>query len=207
MSPYFKNSPGFTLIELIISIGIVSIILAVVVSNQATYIDGVILSNLADEIGLTISQAQAYGIGVKEFSPGSSDFTASYGLTLSLLGSGSASAYLSFADRNGNKFYDGNWSCPTGGISECLNKVNISRGNYIDSVCVVRTSGADQCNTARRVDVSFLRPDTEAQLIFFNNIGQIFNPSNMKGVKIVLKSPGGSTRSVIVYKTGQVSVQ
>lgn len=207
MSHYFRNNHGFTVTELIVSIGIVSVILAMVISNQSTYTDSAALTNLADEIGLTISQAQAYGIGVRELSLASGEFTASYGLTFSLLGSGSASAYLSFADRNGNKLYDGDWSCPTGGASECLGKVNISRGNYIDSVCVVRTSGADQCTEASRVDMSFLRPNTEAQLIFFNNGGQAFNPSNMKGVKVVLKSPGQSTRSIVVYKTGQISVQ
>ncbi len=207
MLRYSKYSRGFTILELLVSIGIVVAILTVVVSNQSKYTEGAALSNLADEIGLTISQAQAYGIGVREFSPGSNDFSASYGLTFSLLGSGSNSAYLSFADRNGNKIYDGNWSCPVGGVSECLEKINISRGNYIESVCVVRTSGSDQCTEASRVDMSFLRPNTETQLTFFNNGGNVFSPANLKGVRIVLKSPSGLTRSVIVYQTGQVSVQ
>lgn len=207
MLHYPKDNRGFTLIELIVSIGIISAILAMVISNQSTYTDLVALTNLADEISLTIFQAQAYGIGVKEFSPASGDFTISYGLTFSLLGSGSASAYLLFADRNDNKIYDGDWSCLTGGASECVGKVNISRGNIIDSLCVVRISGLDQCNVASRIDISFARPRTEAQLVFFNNGGQVFSPSNVKGVRIVLKSPGGSTRSVVVYETGQISVQ
>ncbi len=192
--------------ELLVSIAIVSVILTVIVSNQSTYTDGAALTNLADEISSTISQAQAYGIGVKEFSPGSSEFSASFGLTFSLLGSGSNIAYLSFADRNGNKVYDGDWSCPVGGTSECREKVPIVHGNYIDSLCVVFIPGPDICNVGR-VDISFARPSTEAQLLFFNNGGQSFNPADMKGAKIVLRSPGGLARSITVFTTGQVSVQ
>ncbi|MDP3875088.1 MAG: prepilin-type N-terminal cleavage/methylation domain-containing protein [bacterium] len=201
-----SESKGFTLIELLVSIAIVSVILTVVVSSQSTYNDGVVLANLADEISSTISQAQVYGIGVREFSPGSSEFSISYGLTFSLLGSGSNIAYLSFADRNGNKIYDGDWSCPIGGASECLGKVDITRNNFIESLCVVRTSGGDLCNVGR-VDISFDRPSIEAQLLFFSTGGEPFNPANIKGAKIVLKSPGGLTRLVTVYATGQVSAQ
>lgn len=208
MLHHSKNNygQGFTLIEMIISLTIATVILTVVILNQSTYTDGAALSNLADEISLTISQAQAYGIGVREFSPGTSEFTASYGLTFSLLGSGSNQAYLYFADRNGNSLYDGNWSCVVGGASECLQKVSITRGNYIESLCVVRSSGNDMCNLGR-VDISFARPKTEAQLLFFNNGGQAFNPSNSIGTRIILKSPGGANRSIVVYNTGQISVQ
>ena len=206
MSLYSKGDRGLTLIELLVSISIISVILTVIILNQSTYVDSIALSNLADEISSTISQAQAYGVGVKEFSPGLSEFSASYGLTFSLLGSGSASDYLSFTDRNSNKIYDGDWSCPVGGTSECREKVPITRGNYIESLCVVRTSGADICEVGR-VDISFARPSTEAQMLFFNLGGESFNPANIKGAKIVLRSPGGLARSVVVYSTGQVSVQ
>src|SRR3989338_1368962 len=209
-----KMNRVFTLIEFLISIAIVSVILTVVVSSQSTYNDEAALVNLADEISSTVSQAKAYGTGVREFSPASGEFSASYGLTFSLLGSGSNTAYLSFANRAiggavGNKSYDGDWSCSIGGASECLGKVDISRGNYIEGICVVRTSGLDLC-FASRVDISFARPSTEAQLLFFDSLGGPLAPwllLNMKGVRIVLRSPSGLTRSVVVYTTGQVSVQ
>ncbi|MDO8565245.1 MAG: type II secretion system protein [bacterium] len=207
MSHCSKNKSGFTLIELLVSITIVSIILGVLVWNQRSYTDTAALASLADDLSLTVSQAQAYGIAVRELTIGSSDFTASYGLTLSLLGTGSNSAYLFFADRNDNDYYDGAWTCPVGGASECLEKVNIPHSNYIDSICVVVISGADQCNTASRIDILFVRPETEARMTFFNSSGGVFVPASMKGVRIVLKSPAGATRSVIVYKTGQISVQ
>jgi len=207
MSQCSKKNCGFSITELLVSLGIVLVLLSLVAFNQQKYTDTSALVSLADEFSLTVTQAQAYGVAVKERAPGSADFSASYGISLSLLGSGSNIAYLFFSDRNVNKYYDGAWDCPVGGTSECLEKANISRGNYIDSICVVRTNGADQCNTVSRVDISFVRPDTEAQLVFFNNGGQVTVPQNMKGVRIVFKSPSNVTRSVVVYQTGQISVQ
>ena len=206
MSLFSRNTQGFTLIELLITMSIAMVILTVVVLNQSKYTNENALSNLADQIGLTISQAQAYGVGVKEVSAGSSEFSASYGLSLSLLGSGSNTAYLFFADRNGDNIYGGDWTCPVGGVSECLEKFNISRGNYIQSLCVVYVSGADLC-TVGRLDISFVRPSTEAQLRFFDVGGNAFAPANLKGARVVVQSPAGSTRSVVIYGTGQVSIQ
>ncbi|MBI2065602.1 MAG: type II secretion system protein [Candidatus Zambryskibacteria bacterium] len=163
-----RSERGFTLLELIISIGIVAVILTVVVSNQSTYTDGA--------------------------------------ATFSLLTFGSNTAYLYFADRNGDEYYNGDWSCPIGGASECLEKVDILRGNYIEDICALRTSGTDLCNLGR-VDISFARPNIEAVIHFFNNGGEFYNPANIKAAEIRLKSPGGAARSVIVYTTGQISVQ
>ncbi|MBI2673941.1 MAG: type II secretion system protein [Candidatus Zambryskibacteria bacterium] len=210
MSHYFKNSrglpagsvAGFTLIELLVSISIISMILTVVVLNQSTYTDSAALTNLADEISSTISQAQVYGIAVKEVSTGSNTFNASYGLAFSLLGSGSNTAYIYFADLDANVVYTGTWSC---GTSECLKKIDITRGNVIDKICAVKVSGTDNCNISR-TDISFARPNTEAQIVLFNSSG---NPSflnaNEKGVRIEFRSPRGSIRSVTVYSTGQIS--
>jgi len=200
---------GFTLVELLVSISIMVIILTVVILNQSKYTDGTGLTALADEISLTITQTQAYSIGVKEFAAGTPEqkFSASYGLSFSLLSSGSDKAYINFADLDGDNIYDGDWSCPTGGPGdECLSRIDISRGNYITSLCSVDTSDNESCNVGR-IDISFVRPNTEAQIKFFDSNGLSFVPVDMKGAKIVLNSPGGATRSVTVYTTGQVSVQ
>jgi len=229
MSRYSKNNSGFTLVELLISVGIMSVIFTVVILNQSRYTDGIALTNLADEISSMISQAQVYSTGVKELSTGLGEFNASYGLAFSLLSpGGSNSAYIYFADRDPdqagpslpNNIYDGDWSCPTDIDSECISRVGISRGNVIDDFCVVKQDGAtitDQCNSTGggigpvgRMDITFTRPSTEAQFQFFKNNGDPFNPlafGEVKGVKVVLKSPGELTRSVTVYTTGQISVQ
>src|SRR3989338_8163987 len=118
MSPHFNKThkgsasaslrrDGFSLVEVLISLGIIGIILTVVVSSQSDYTDTASISNLAEEISLTISEAQAYGIAVRELTPGSEDFSVSYGLSFSLLEENSNSTYVFFADRNSNDIYDG----------------------------------------------------------------------------------------------------
>lgn len=219
MSHYFKNRiKGFTLIELLISISIMGVISTMILLNQSKYTESVSLTNLADTVASSISQAQVYGVAVRETSPGSNNFSASFGVTASLLPGGSNQAVISFVDRNipGNitQVYDGDWSCPTGATSECLNKLELTRGNYIESICLVRTNGNIFCgsssnDTIKRVDISFLRPSLGAEVKFFNNGGQQFLDNNPQtiGVRLLFMSPSGLVRSVMVYENGQVSVQ
>jgi Tfp pilus assembly protein FimT len=205
--PKNSFSRGFSIVELMVTIVITTVIISTIVSGQSSYVDGAALSNVADEIGLTISQAQAYGIAVKELTPGSENFAISYGIALSKVGAGNNLTYLFFADRNSNHAYDGSWTCDVGGENECLEKKNISRGNYIDSVCVISLSDEEDCEDVGRVDVSFTRPETQAHITFFDLSETPFTPTSMKGAKIILKSPTGAARSVVVYESGNVSVQ
>lgn len=207
MSHHFRDSRAFTLVEFLVSIGIVFAILSVILLNQSAYTDSVALTNAADELGLTVSQAQAYSIGVRELSPGSSNFSSAYGVSFSINAPDSDKSYIYFADRNTSEHYDGSWLCPNESGSECLERIEIPRGNYINSFCVIRTQGSDQCGTVHRADITFLRPDTDAKMKFFNSGGQQYQSPNIKGVRVILKSPGGATRSVAIYLTGQVSVE
>lgn len=203
MSYYFKRSQfGFTLAEMLVSLGIVTAMLTVVIFNQQKYTDGVALSNLADEISLRLFEAQAYGSGVRELSIGSGEFDISYGYSFSL--EDSTTDYIFFADLDADQQYDGDWTCATGPGLECLEKVSISNGNIIEEVCVLRSAGGDICNP-ERVDINFIRPKTEAKLTFYSTGGGIFAPANIIGAEIKLESPKGAMRSVIVYTSGQIS--
>ncbi len=209
MSPFFKmslKSRGFSLVELLVSIGIMVAILTVVAFGQRGYTEVSSLTNLADDIAVTISQAQAYGVAVKEVGTGTANFSAGYGVSLSLREAEGKYTYIYFADigTDPNGAYDGDLSCAA---AECLEKISIGRGNYIDEFCEIRTQGVDRCTDARRVDISFKRPETGANLLLINSGGQSYATPNLEGVEIKLKSPGGLTKSVIVYLTGQVSVQ
>lgn len=199
---------GFSLPELLVTIAIISAVMTVVVFNQRTYSEGAALSNIIDNLSSNISQAQVYGIAVREVAPGSDDFNSAYGLAFSLLEESSDTSYLFFVDKDTSNHYSGDWDCQTGEAFECIEKINLNSGFFIEEFCVVRANGTDQCgNVTSRVDVTFLRPNTDARIIFFNNGGQEFNPPNMIGVRINISSSQGATRSVIIYKTGQVSVE
>ena len=196
-----------------VTITITTIILTVLLLNQSTYNDRLVLNNLAEDTSLRIAQAQAYGSGVREFSANPGEFSASYGLTFSILASGSPTAYLYFADRNGDDRYGGDWTCPPilGPTDECLERVNISRGVYIEAVCMIIAPVTSDCGppgSPRRVDITFNRPNTEAQLVFFNSSGNEVSNPNMVGARIIFRSPNTTaTSGVAVYTTGQISTE
>ena len=178
---------GFSITELLVSISIVLTILTIIISNQSTYTDGIALSNLADEISITIAQAQAYGAGVRETAPGSLDFSRAYGLSFA---KSANKTYIYFIDQDGDKIYD---------AGETISQTDISRGNYVDDICAVLPGNVSECGIGQ-VDISFTRPKTEPKLIFSASW-----PTAI-GVKLVLKSPAGDTKSVTVYNTGQITV-
>jgi len=210
-SNHQDKSRGFTLIELLVSIGIMLIILGTLVFNQSHYSDGAALKNLADTIGLTIRQAQIYGISVKEFNTGSNNFSSAYGAEFNILATGANNAYIFFADVPDvnnvyNGTYDSGWSCPLGGSSECITKTSITQGNTINGLCEIPLVGQPNCSIGR-VDITFLRPEITAQMVFFDTSGNQLSSTGVEGAQIKLLSPAGNTRSVTIYTTGQISVK
>ncbi len=213
MRPIFKeNYKGFSVVELLVSLSIVFIIASAILINQNSYTESNALTNLADNLASSITQAQVYGNAVKQV-PGADDFSASYGVSMNLLAGGSNKVFVSFIDRDSNQRYSGSWSCtannPSDNASGCLEfvgRVDIQRGNYIMQICLIDSSDALHCGLPMRADISFLRPKLEAQLELFDAQGQSLSWAVARGVRIELKSPKGLSRYVTVYKNGQVSV-
>jgi type II secretory pathway pseudopilin PulG len=207
MPLYFKNkTAGFTLIELLVTIAIMMVIISIVVLGQGNYTDGISLANQSDSIALSISEAQVSSVSVKEFSVGSNNFSSAYGVSFNITPGGSKVAYVSFGDLNNNQVYDSGWNCPTGNGSECLRVNNIGGSTSIDTICELPVSGSPSCNVGR-VDISFLRPNTDARIVYFDSVGNPMNFPNPLGVKINLVSAKGDRRAVTVSNSGQVSVQ
>lgn len=191
-----------------VSISIGVLILTTVLMGQSTYNDGAALKALVNDASLTLRQSQVYGISVKEFTTGSENFGVAYGLEFNTTSTGSNNAYIYFGDKGSpkNGIYDSGWLCPTGGTSECIEKVILSRGNTISQMCRVYLNNTSTCDVAR-ADITFLRPATEAKVQLYNSSGSALTSPTIKGVKIVFSSPKGALRNMTVYTTGQISVQ
>lgn len=206
--PFYKKvsaGKGFTLVELIVSIAIIGLITSIVVFNQGDLSDSVSVGNVVGSISAEIRQAQVYGISVKEFTPSSNDFSVAYGVDFDISSTGNNTQYYSFADRSvQNGYYDASGGCIYGGTSECLATNQIGRGNTISSICVIQANG--DCNIPiSRVAITFLRPNPAAQIVFFNNGGNIVSYPGFLGVKIQITSPKNRTKDIVVYTTGQIS--
>ncbi|MCK5059634.1 MAG: type II secretion system protein [Candidatus Pacebacteria bacterium] len=69
---------GFTLVELLVVLAIITVLLAVFIFRYKDYTQMVIVNRLANEVALTLREAQFYATGVKEFEPGSDNFSGWY---------------------------------------------------------------------------------------------------------------------------------
>lgn len=188
-----QSKRGFTLIEMIVVVGIFSFITAIVLANNSKFNGDILITNLAYEIALTIRQAQVFGLSVREFAVGGvSEFNVGYGVYFS---SGTTGSFVFYADRNRNNQYDS---------GELVETFTLGHGNFIKRLCAVTGAGARRCSDTGDINwlsVTFLRPLPDATI-------KTSNPSeSYASAEVHVSSPQGKERTVLSGVTGQISVQ
>lgn len=180
---------GFTLVELIVSVAIFAIMTALVMAKYGTFNQGILLTNLAYDIALTLRTAQSYGLNVKSAPDSnnyySEEFNFPYGVHFD---ANKNTSIIFFADQNGNLKYDS-------GDTD-ISVYNIKRGSYISSLC----TGSDPTScpgSPQNLDIVFKRPDPKAN---FNASG------GTSYAEIRLRSSDGGTKKIIVNRAGQIAV-
>ncbi|MFC1720711.1 Tfp pilus assembly protein FimT/FimU [Patescibacteria group bacterium] len=217
---FFKKEQqkAFTMIELTVVVGIFVMITGILLANYSKFSSSVVLENVAYSTGLSIRQAQTYGMVVKEFIAGSGDFPA-YGTYFYTGGSGDIEFYI-FADQDGNKRYDDVGCTP--GSGECFDKLILQDSYYIYAICgnlkkdavasgvfrttddVTGTPGIENyCGDIDDISIAFTRPNPDA-LITLDKGGAY---STADDAEIIVASPRGDVRTVVVWRTGQISIE
>ncbi|OGG57425.1 hypothetical protein A2853_03620 [Candidatus Kaiserbacteria bacterium RIFCSPHIGHO2_01_FULL_55_17] len=184
--------------ELMVVTAIIVVISGVVLVNNNRFGGVFLLENLAYDIALSIRQAQVYGISVHRF--GATNFRVGYGLHFS---KNDPITYVFFADANpsgGNGLYEENQN-------ETIESSTIGRGYYIDKLCAPAGADAATCTSVDRLDIIFKRPEPDA-FISANGVSGIVTPAALQeSARVVLKSPRGDEKSVIVEISGQIAIQ
>ena len=189
---------GFSLIELLVVTAIFGIVSSVTLANHSQFGGQIILENMAYDIALSVRHAQLYGIAVRRF--GSDTFGVGYGLHFA-----SATTYELFADLlDGNGIYD----CPdpeNQATCELVESTTIVGGHRITGLCV-RPSGSSTfvCGKSR-VDVLFKRPEPDAYIRA--STGGVPDGGLYEAAQIVISSPRGQSKGVVIEQSGQISVQ
>jgi prepilin-type N-terminal cleavage/methylation domain-containing protein len=217
---------GFTLIELLVVVGIFGILSSVIFANYSGFDSIIVLENVAHEIALEVRQAQSFGIGVREFSSGNDEFPI-YGVRVPSLSSGMIQNIFLFADippvgqQKGNGVYDGGDSCVPGS-GECVEQVFLQK-YYIYAICGnikkqlgdytpfrmiddVTASGAAVYCDKDALEITFTRPNPDAFSTGYE--GGVKDPeSPYSDAEIIVATPGGHVRTVVVWSTGQITVE
>jgi len=205
---------AFSLIELLVVIGIIGIVSTVVLFSTNRFNSAVLLRGLTYEIGLSLRQAQLYGVSVKEVTPGSGSFGAAYGIYLPSSTVGALnSSYPLFADINNNGLYDD-------GAASVIENYTIRNNFTLSNFCGIKGDGSMQCastcpstlplgatsctaGSISWLSVTFKRPDPNAIILTSAASGL---PSSYAYGYISVASQNGTTRSVSVSSVGQIII-
>lgn len=211
---------GFTLIEMMVVIGIVVIITAIILGSYPLFASQVSLSRIAREIALNYRQAQVYGLAVREF-PYEDNVYPPYGISI-IPQTYSPFSVILFADvcdangncdtgfevgsQNGNGLYDGCGDIDPD-INECISETIIERDADLLDVCATRTTGEEVCwdnglGDLEKLQVTFRRPDPEALIKVNDDMNTQYLSSR---VTIRSRRYPDRAKSIRVWVTGQIS--
>lgn len=203
-SPLKKSfKAGFTLIEMLVAVGIFTLMSAVLLYNYPEFNSRSALDNLAHQIAISIREAQVYGLSVRQTSavyPG-------YGIYID---KSNPTTFILFGDKNDNKIYD---------AGELVSQFDLTQGDFISDLCFnlkstdyTTTSDKTTCNL-RNMTIVFTRPDPDAFISITDPLG-VQNPPTGSATspnissEIILTSRRGTYKKMIqVYTTGQITVR
>lgn len=173
--------------ELMVTIGIFSVISAVVIFKSTQFNSSIFLTNSAYEIALRIREAQSYGVGSKSAGDIGTDINAfrhRYGVYVDT----GKTDFIIFIDKNDNDVYDS-------GEEMFIDK--LQKDTQIGSMCF----GPGAMNEAS-VNITFKRPNPGALIKMTE--GSPARPY----VGFLIKYMGDSIecRKITVTKTGQIMV-
>lgn len=197
---------GFTLIEMLVVIGIIVVISGIVLANNNRFGGMVQLQNLAYDIALSIRQAQVYGISVSRFG-NSSTYAAAYGMHFQ---TSSPNSFQLFGDVGTvNGIYDIGCNC------ELVQSTAIQSGYQIVYLFVTPQGSTTESatGTVTSLNITYRRPNPDAFIskngdaLTFDSRGKYVSGIKNNQARIVVRSPRGDLKSVVIYENGQISVQ
>ena len=217
---------GFTLVELLVTLAIITIVLAIILVSQTSFNRSILLIDTAYTVALSVRQSQSLGISGRIFS---STNNTGYGIHFDT-NSTPINSYKQFADvspsagsavnaicpghtvlvgsnpeaRPGNCLYDG--------ASELVTQYNFSQRYTIGKFCGTSNAVTNCSNDASlpltSLDITFERPNIQTVMIGSNQNGEI-TAYSYDTACIEIDAPaaaGGTTRYVKITRFGQILV-
>lgn len=201
MISFKQKNKGFTLVEMLISVGIFTIMSSIILANYPEFRSRSALDNLTAQVAIVFREAQVYGISVREES--GENFNIGYGVHVDL--SSSDTQLIIFADKNNNKIYDPDGSKEGGDY--VVETFNLNGGETITQLCAPSCVGDTGTRPLdeKSLTAVFVRPNPDAY--FSVGVGGEWDKS-LSSISLKISNRSGSySRYVEVYTTGQISVR
>jgi len=211
------GSAGFTLIEMLVVVAIISVIIGVVVVNQRSFDNSIILSNTTYDVALSLREAQAYGRAGHGVSGTSLSVKYATGIDFNIM---KGNTYTLFADTAGTGCYT-----PASGVvprnspsqktGDCIYTTNrdkplrtftINNGMYISKLCTNNKCSSPSSLTFRQLDITNTRSDVNTNIyIHGGNLSQL---QSVNSACIEIASPDGSVHErITISKVGTIFVE
>jgi prepilin-type N-terminal cleavage/methylation domain-containing protein len=186
---------GFGMIELMVSIAIVTIVMAVVLARQSSFNDAVLLRGQAYDIALSMREVQLKAVSaIDSTGTGGDNFRTVLGVHFDESTSGT---YRIFQDKDSDNFYD----CTSPTAPSCE---EFGLQNKLDTrfqVTDIRTTPAGAMS-GTDLSIVFQRPNFDARFFDASN-AEVF--ASM--VEIDVENPvTGEIRTIEITPTGQIAV-
>ena len=186
-----SQNKGMTYVELIVVLGIFSLITSVSFFNYGKFEQKVNIKILANDVALKVVEAQKNSLSGKWNSSAGSSWKPSYGIHFDITNNNKNFIY--FVDLNNNTFYD-NPGC--GG--ECLDQITITKGNSISELGIV---GIGCPSTVNNLDIVFKRPDSSAIITSKPALS-----CSVSYIQITLTSLSSITAKIRIYPSGRIQI-
>lgn len=184
---------GFTLIEVVVVIGVVAFIATITLVSFPEFAERVGIEQEAGKLALALRKAQSYALAVREFQSSSGIFPA-YGVNVSL---SNPLQYVIFGDPNGSNVFESF-------LGEAVETVHIEKRVSVYRICGNSQSIPQGSCSLSSADMVYIRPVPTINLTGVESgISSLYND-----IKVVLRSADGSIeKNVIIWSTGQISIE
>ena len=193
-----KGNRGMTYVELIVVLGIFSVLSSVVIYNYGLFQDKIDMKNLSSDIALKVVEAQKSALSGKLNQAASSTWKPAYGLYFDV-NTPTQFVYFADLDNSGGCSTPVGCSWPYSVSGEVQEVVNITKGNSLSAVLV---TGPGDCSSVTGFSVAFTRPDSVARM--GGNVAGC--TSEVTYAEITLLSTKGATAKVKLYASGRIQV-
>ncbi len=181
-----NRQAGFTLIEMIVVIVIMTIMTAVILSNLPAFRSKTELDLIAQEVAITTRQAQVYSSSNR-----GGGTLSSYGLHFEITPN-AKSVYL-FKDIDGIRAYDSSLACTSN--PECVERFDLRGGIAVAQIDLCQTTAS--CSPSPSTDILFKYPEMEADL----------GGNSLVRINLVAQNYPANVRTVNIWSTGFIEVK